>query len=83
MGTCRGELQQAKMKSQAGQPHDQSAQGLRQSLERELQQQVTQLEVSIHVWKFHLVLLMHCLSVESQMPKGFLKAVEAIKCSEQ
>jgi len=34
------------MKSQASQP--QSAQGLRQSLERELQQQVTQLEVSAH-----------------------------------
>ncbi len=69
------------MKSQAGQPHDQSAQGLRQSLERELQQQVTQLEVSTHVWKFHLFLLMHCLSakltVESQIPKGFLEAVEA------
>ncbi|KAA6416833.1 MAG: kinesin motor domain containing [Trebouxia sp. A1-2] len=36
------ELQQAKMNSQAGQP--QSQQGLRQSLERELRQQVTQLE---------------------------------------
>ncbi|KAL0031011.1 hypothetical protein WJX79_008907 [Trebouxia sp. C0005] len=38
------ELQQAKMNSQAGQP--QSQQGLRQSLERELRQQVTQLEAN-------------------------------------
>ena len=47
------------MNSQASQP--QSAQGLRQSLERELQQQVTQLEVSTHVWIFHLFLHRHCL----------------------
>ena len=72
--TCRNELQQAKMKSQAGQPH--SEKGLRQSLERQLQQQVTQLEVSTHVWKFSSFLLMHCLfanmTVESQISTGFL-----------
>ena len=42
---CRTEVQQAQVYSQSGQP--QAAQVLRQSLERELKQQVTQLEVSL------------------------------------
>ncbi len=81
---CRNEVQQVKMNSQADQPHAQSAQGLRQSLERELQQQVTQLEVSTHVWKFRLFLLNHCVSantaLESEVPAGFLGA--ETKCDE-
>jgi hypothetical protein len=78
VGMCRNELQQAKMYSQAGQP--QSDQGLRQSLERELQQQVTQLEVSTNVLEFRLLLLMGCLfsrmTVESHchIPTCFLEA---------
>ena len=42
---CRAEVQQAQVYSQSAQP--QAAQVLRQSLERELKQQVTQLEVSL------------------------------------